>query len=84
MDVAVVLTRVLLGPASSSSFPVSSTLTTPQMRDSDIPDSDHDIESFPPSRLGEYKVVEEIAEGTFGKVKSASSAPLHTNQFFLG
>ena len=29
------------------------------------------IESFPPSKLGEYKVVDEIAEGTFGKVKSA-------------
>ncbi|EJC98651.1 Pkinase-domain-containing protein [Fomitiporia mediterranea MF3/22] len=28
-------------------------------------------ESFPPSKLGEYKVVDEIAEGTFGKVKMA-------------
>lgn len=33
---------------------------------------DHVVESFPPSKLGEYKVVGEIAEGTFGKVKSTS------------
>ncbi|KAL5533586.1 hypothetical protein ACEPAG_46 [Sanghuangporus baumii] len=33
--------------------------------------SDHPVESFPPSKLGEYKVVDEIAEGTFGKVKMA-------------
>lgn len=26
--------------------------------------------TFPASKLGEYKVIEEIAEGTFGKVKS--------------
>ncbi len=26
--------------------------------------------TYPPSRLGEYKVIQEIAEGTFGKVKS--------------
>ena len=30
----------------------------------------HDEETFPPSKLGEYKVVKDIAEGTFGKVKS--------------
>lgn len=29
------------------------------------------VEVFSPSKLGEYKVVDEIAEGTFGKVKSA-------------
>lgn len=29
--------------------------------------------TFPPSRLGEYTVISEIAEGTFGKVKSASA-----------
>lgn len=28
--------------------------------------------SFPPSKLGEYTVIQEIAEGTFGKVKSQS------------
>lgn len=33
--------------------------------------NDNQIETFPPSKLGEYKVVDEIAEGTFGKVKSA-------------
>jgi carbon catabolite-derepressing protein kinase len=27
---------------------------------------------YPPSKLGEYTVVQEIAEGTFGKVKSES------------
>ena len=27
--------------------------------------------TYPPSRLGEYTVIQEIAEGTFGKVKSA-------------
>jgi hypothetical protein len=27
-------------------------------------------EEQPPRRLGEYKVVKDIAEGTFGKVKS--------------
>lgn len=32
--------------------------------------SDIPAEKFPPSKLGEYKVVDEIAEGTFGKVKS--------------
>ena len=35
------------------------------------------VESFPPSKLGEYKVINEIAEGTFGKVKSTcGSSPL--------
>ena len=28
------------------------------------------ISVMPPSKLGEYTVVQEIAEGTFGKVKS--------------
>jgi hypothetical protein len=28
--------------------------------------------TYPPSRLGEYTVIQEIAEGTFGKVKSGS------------
>jgi hypothetical protein len=28
------------------------------------------IHVMPPSKLGEYTVVQEIAEGTFGKVKS--------------
>lgn len=28
--------------------------------------------TLPASKLGEYKVIKEIAEGTFGKVKSAS------------
>jgi len=28
------------------------------------------IHAMPPSKLGEYTVVQEIAEGTFGKVKS--------------
>ena len=36
------------------------------------------FESYSPSKLGEYKVVNEIAEGTFGKVKSK-----HTFPFFL-
>jgi carbon catabolite-derepressing protein kinase len=27
---------------------------------------------FPASKLGEYTVIQEIAEGTFGKVKSVS------------
>lgn len=31
------------------------------------------LESFPASKLGEYTVIDEIAEGTFGKVKSALS-----------
>ena len=26
--------------------------------------------TYPPARLGEYTVIQEIAEGTFGKVKS--------------
>ena len=30
------------------------------------------VEAFPPGKLGEYKVINEIAEGTFGKVKSPS------------
>ena len=30
-------------------------------------------EMFPPSKLGEYTVIQDIAEGTFGKVKSLSS-----------
>lgn len=29
--------------------------------------------TYPPSRLGEYTVIREIAEGTFGKVKSEFS-----------
>ena len=29
-------------------------------------------EMFPPSKLGEYTVIKDIAEGTFGKVKSTS------------
>lgn len=32
-------------------------------------------DTFPPSKLGEYTVIQEIAEGTFGKVKSASHTP---------
>ena len=28
---------------------------------------------YPPSKLGEYTVVQEIGEGTFGKVKSKQS-----------
>jgi carbon catabolite-derepressing protein kinase len=28
--------------------------------------------TFPPSKLGEYTVIQDIAEGTFGKVKSKS------------
>jgi hypothetical protein len=32
--------------------------------------SDEPFEALPPSKLGEYKVIGEIAEGTFGKVKS--------------
>ena len=35
-------------------------------------DNGHPVESYPPSKLGEYKVVGEIAEGTFGKVKLAT------------
>lgn len=31
---------------------------------------------FPASKLGEYTVIGDIAEGTFGKVKSASSHPI--------
>ena len=34
-------------------------------------DNGHPVESYPPSKLGEYKVVGEIAEGTFGKVYKA-------------
>ena len=30
------------------------------------------LKPMPASKLGEYTVVKEIAEGTFGKVKSAS------------
>ena len=33
-------------------------------------------DTYPPSRLGEYTVIQEIAEGTFGKVKSKSIACL--------
>lgn len=45
------------------------------------------VEVFSPSKLGEYKVVDEIAEGTFGKVKSAcfsqkSSCALHNQLGF--
>jgi len=32
-----------------------------------------DEETYPPSRLGEYTVVQEIREGTFGIVKSKQS-----------
>lgn len=32
--------------------------------------ADDTIEALPPSKIGEYKVISEIAEGTFGKVKS--------------
>lgn len=31
-------------------------------------------ETYPASKLGEYTVIQEIAEGTFGKVKSAYSS----------
>ena len=42
------------------------------------------FESFPPSKLGEYKVIHEIAEGTFGKVKSASiHLPCYNLPFLL-
>ena len=30
-------------------------------------------DTYPPSKLGEYTVIQEIAEGTFGKVKSESA-----------
>ena len=40
---------------------------------------------FPPSKLGEYTVISEIAEGTFGKVKStyfrASYPPLRPDTY---
>ena len=43
------------------------------------------FESYSPSKLGEYKVVNEIAEGTFGKVKStyfrASYPPLRPDTY---
>ena len=32
-------------------------------------------DTFPASKLGEYTVIQEIAEGTFGKVKSMSLFP---------
>jgi hypothetical protein len=38
----------------------------PAMTETDLP------KAMPASKLGEYKVIKEIAEGTFGKVKSAS------------
>lgn len=52
-----------LGSAPSpSSFIFSSSLSN-AMVEADQP-------VYPPSKLGEYTVVQEIAEGTFGKVKS--------------
>jgi hypothetical protein len=39
--------------------------------------SSRPAERFPPSKLGEYKVVDEIAEGTFGKVKSTLIVLVH-------
>ena len=36
--------------------------------------SDKKVDTFAPSKLGEYKVINEIAEGTFGKVKSTSGS----------
>lgn len=36
------------------------------------------LETFPPAKLGEYKVISEIAEGTFGKVKSQCIRPCTT------
>ncbi len=38
--------------------------SVPPAKMADIP------EAYPPSKIGEYTVVAEIAEGTFGKVKS--------------
>jgi hypothetical protein len=32
--------------------------------------------TFPPSKLGEYIVIQDIAEGTFGKVKSKVASAL--------
>ena len=32
------------------------------------------LESHPVAKLGEYKVISDIAEGAFGKVKSESSS----------
>jgi carbon catabolite-derepressing protein kinase len=32
-------------------------------------------EIYPASKLGEYTVLRDVAEGTFGKVKSASQPP---------
>ena len=29
------------------------------------------VDKYPPTKLGEYVVLEDIAEGTFGRVKSA-------------
>lgn len=36
------------------------------------PAEDHEWKALPPSKLGEYTVIRDIAEGTFGKVKSES------------
>jgi hypothetical protein len=36
-----------------------------------MPDPIDEVHKQSPSKLGEYTVVKDIAEGTFGKVKSA-------------
>jgi hypothetical protein len=35
---------------------------------------------YSPSKLGEYTVIQEIGEGTFGKVKSKQSVDLATSR----
>jgi hypothetical protein len=52
-------------PPMSSRTKLSVTTTTPAMA---ATDDKHKV--YPPSKLGEYTVVQDIAEGTFGKVKS--------------
>lgn len=39
---------------------------------------------FPASKLGEYTVTSDIAEGTFGKVKSTSPLADSDRPFILG
>jgi hypothetical protein len=55
--------------ASQSSIGKYSSCPTPTM---DAPDTP--AERFEPTQLGMYTVIDDIAEGTFGKVKSASQA----------
>jgi hypothetical protein len=43
-------------------------------------DSENEVpEVFQASKLGEYTVLRDIAEGTFGKVKSEFSSPNHVD-----